>query len=191
MKLRTLLLASLVFFTALLQGCSKPEADSAKGPQAPSLEVIAAKARGFTAGPVMAANTVYVFFDPQCPHCGQLWRSSVPLQKQVKFVWIPIGWMGAISIAQGAAILGDADPVARMNAHETALAAGSGGTSGSSDIPDDVRAAIQTNTELLRSFGVESVPFIVAKNQRTQQLVSNEGAMDTAPLAGFLGVDAP
>src|SRR5207253_7755305 len=35
----------------------------------------ASKGSGFTTGPVMAANTVYVFFDPTCPHCAALWTN--------------------------------------------------------------------------------------------------------------------
>jgi hypothetical protein len=37
--------------------------------------------------------------------------------------------------------------------------------------------------------GVDSVPFILAKNRRTAEIVSNNGAMDTGALAKLLGVD--
>ena len=37
--------------------------------------------------------------------------------------------------------------------------------------------------------GVESVPFIVAKNASTGQVVTNAGAMETAALAQFLGLN--
>jgi thiol:disulfide interchange protein DsbG len=36
---------------------------------------------------------------------------------------------------------------------------------------------------------VDSVPFILAKNRRTGEIVSNNGAMETGPLAQLLGVD--
>ena len=51
--------------------------------------------------------------------------------------------------------------------------------------------AIKANTQLLNSMGVESVPFIIAKNVATGQVVTNTGALQTADLAKFLGLDAP
>ena len=51
--------------------------------------------------------------------------------------------------------------------------------------------AIKGNTQLLNSFGAEAVPFIVARNLKTGQTVSRDGAMATAALAEFLGLDAP
>ena len=45
-----------------------------------SLAAIEAEARGFTVGSPMSARTVYVFFDPQCPHCAALWEAAKPLK---------------------------------------------------------------------------------------------------------------
>jgi thiol:disulfide interchange protein DsbG len=61
----------------------------------------------------------------------------------------------------------------------------------SSSIAPEIEQAIKNNTQLLNSFGAESVPFIVAKNMKSGQTVSREGAMSTIELAEFLGVDAP
>ena len=90
-------------------GCSKQEPDAAAAPaggkRSPSVEIVAAEATGFTVGAMMAANPVYVFFDPQCPHCGRMWEASLPLQKKAKFVWIPVSLLNASSGPQGAALL--------------------------------------------------------------------------------------
>jgi thiol:disulfide interchange protein DsbG len=187
-----------LFFSTLLlalgiSGCS-PQ-DSAKTAAASKREVslptIAAEAKGFTVGALMSSNTVYVFFDTQCPHCGHLWNASAPLQRKIKFVWIPIGMINATSKAQGAALLTAANPAALMTEHETSLLAGQGGMAASSSIAPEIEQAIKNNTQLLNSFGAESVPFIVAKNMKSGQTVSREGAMSTIELAEFLGVDAP
>jgi thiol:disulfide interchange protein DsbG len=187
-----------LFFSTLLlalgiSGCS-PQ-DSAKTAAASKREVslptIAAEAKGFTVGALMSSNTVYVFFDTQCPHCGHLWNASAPLQRKIKFVWIPIGMINATSKAQGAALLTAANPAALMTEHEASLLAGQGGISASSSITLEVEQSIKNNTQLLNSFGAESVPFIVAKNMKSGQTVSREGAMSTIELAEFLGVDAP
>ena len=69
--------------------------------------------------------------------------------------------------------------------------AGKGGISGSSSVPPDIEKAIKSNTQLLNSFGAEAVPFVVAKNLKTGQTVSRDGAMSTPALAEFLGLDLP
>lgn len=196
MKIHRLLpSSSLLILMLALSACSpqeSPKAVPAAAPakQAASVEVAAAQGKGFTVGALMSANTAYVFFDPQCPHCGHLWNASLPLQKKVKFVWIPVGWINASSTTQAAALLTAANPAELMTEHETSLLAGKGGISASSSIAPDIEKAIKGNTQLLNSFGAESVPFIVARNVKTGQTVTRDGSMSTAALAELLGVDA-
>lgn len=197
MMFRTLLASLLVIATLLVSACSqqdssKSEPATAKAAkQAISLETIAAQAKGFTVGSMMSTNTVYVFFDAQCPHCGHLWEASLPFQKKVKFVWIPVGWINASSVAQGAALLTATNPGALMSEHEASLLAKKGGISAPSSIPPEIEQAIKANTQLLGSFGAEAVPFIVARDLKSGQTVSRDGAMSTQALAGFLGIEAP
>jgi thiol:disulfide interchange protein DsbG len=188
--------AALLAATLGLAACSKQDTPSdpsaaatpASAKRAVSLETIAAEAKGFVAGAVMSSNTVYVFFDPQCPHCAHLWQTSQPLQAKIKFVWVPVAFLSQVSGTQGAAILMAADPVKAMNEHEQLLAARQGGISASANPPQELQLAIRRNTALMTDFGAESVPYIVAKNAQSGQLVTHSGALDTAALASFLGV---
>ncbi|ABD71511.1 hypothetical protein Rfer_3811 [Rhodoferax ferrireducens T118] len=193
MKLHSLFFSSLLLLALGISGCSPKDsaATAAASKREVSLPAIAAEAKGFAVGALMSTNTVYVFFDSQCPHCGHLWAASAPLQQKVKFVWIPIGMINATSKAQGAALLTAANPAALMSEHEASLLAGQGGISASSSVAPEIEKSIKNNTQLLNSFGAESVPFVVAKNMKSGQTVSREGAMSTAALAEFLGVDAP
>jgi len=156
-----------------------------------SLEIMAAEAKGFTAGSIMSANVAYVFFDPQCPHCGHLWNASLPLQKKVRFVWVPVGLISATSSAQGATLLSATDPVQAMTEHETSLLAKQGGISASASVTDEAKQAVAANTELFNNLGLEGVPFTIVKNVRTGQPVTRGGSMETAMLADLIGVDAP
>ena len=165
----------------------KPVAGSIK--QAESYDLLAKQGKGFAVGALMSANTVYVLFDPQCPHCGELWQQSLPLHKKVKFVWMPVAFINAKSAPQGAALMTAANPLEAMSAHEASILAGSGGTAASSSIPDDIAAGIKKNTDMFNGMGVESVPYIVAKNAGTGQVVTNAGAMETAALAQWLGLN--
>ena len=179
-----------------LSGCSpKQEAVTAatpSGPKATPLDAydqVAKQTKGFTAGALMSANTVYVLFDPQCPHCGHLWQATQPLLRKTKFVWVPVGIVNAKSTPQGAALLAAANPVELMTAHEASLLAGTGGTSAPNSIPDDIEKAIKTNTQVFNALNADSVPMIVAKHAKTGELITHMGSMDTAGLASFLGVD--
>ncbi|MEI6803662.1 MAG: DsbC family protein [Burkholderiales bacterium] len=192
MKISRRVFALTSLAAVLLAACSPQESGkSASGAKREvSVQLVAEKAKGFTVGAMMSTATVYVFFDTQCPHCGHLWEASAPLHKRVKFVWIPIGMINPSSTSQGAALLTAANPLALMTEHEASLLAGKGGIGASSSIPSEIAYAIKANTQLFNSFGAESVPFVVAKNARSGQTVSREGAMDSAMLADFIGLDS-
>jgi len=196
LKATALTYTLLAALTLGLTACSKNDvppvpAAAAAAPvvSSSSYDTVAASAKGFTVGALMSAQPVYVLFDPQCPHCGHLWQASLPLHNKVKFVWVPIAFNSGKSLAQAAALLGAGNPVEAMTAHEKSLLAGTGGMAASADIAPDLLKAIKANTDLLTSLGVDSVPFILAKNRRTGEIVSNSGALATAPLAQLLGVD--
>lgn len=176
-----------------LTACSPQEQTSppTMAKSASPYEAVSSQGKGFTAGAMMSAQTVYVLFDPQCPHCGHLWDASIPLQKKVKFVWIPVAIINASSTAQGAALLSSANPTELMAAHEKSILAGTGGIAASASIAPDVAQAIKTNTQLFTNLSLESVPFITTKNMRTGQAVTHSGAMGTPQLAEFIGIDQP
>lgn len=187
-KLQLLVLALLI---AMLGACSKQDAASegSKGSREVSVQTIAAEAKGFTVGAVMSATTIYVFFDPQCPHCGHLWNASMPLHQKVKFVWIPVAWIKPASLPQGAALLSSANPTQLMTEHENSILVGTGGISAASSVPPEMEKAIQANTQLLNSFGAASVPYVVFKDTATGKSVGREGAMSTEELAKTVGVN--
>jgi len=193
LNLHRLLSPFLLTLGLLLSACSPQDTGNASAPARREIAVatVAAQAKGFAVGSLMSANTVYVFFDTQCPHCAHLWEASRALHGKIKFVWIPVGMINAISSAQAAALLTALDPGTLMGDHEASLLAGKGGISGSSSVPADIEKAIKSNTQLLNSFGAEAVPFVVAKNLKTGQTVSRDGAMSTQVLAEFLGLDLP
>lgn len=175
----------------LLSACSRePEAPPAPPiDRSQALQVLAAEGKGFTVGTMMAANTVYVLFDPQCPHCAHLWEASQPLLRQARFVWLPVSILNAKSLPQGAAILGAANPAEAMAEHEKSILAGQGGTSASASVPDALKTAIEHNTALLNRLGAESVPFVVARDPQGGARTVG-GAMPTAQLAAFIGLGA-
>ena len=195
MKTRTLLTSALLASLLALAGCKDvaeaPAAAPAATPSAAvSIPAIAAEAKGFTVGSAMSVRTVYVFFDPQCPHCAALWNEAKPLKSQAKFVWIPVGLINPASTAQGAAILAAPDPSAAMDAHEASLTAKAGGITASGNL-DAQKALVEANTKLMNRFQFSGVPTVVAKHAVSGDLVVKEGSMPTAVLAAVLGLQPP
>jgi len=197
------LLFPLVTTLALaIAGCSKPAEPSA--PAATTAPAAAAApaamtgsaydtaantGKGFTVGAMMSAQPVYVLFEPSCPHCGHLWEASKALQGKVKFVWIPVAFNQGKSLAQAATLLSSSTPLETMTEHEKSVLAGTGGISASSSVSPELEQAIKANTQLLTTLGQDSVPFLVAKNRQTGEVITHTGAMDTDALAKLLGVN--
>lgn len=194
MNTSKLLLALAIGATALLSGCKDaPNAapTAAKGPsETVSVASVAAEAKGFTVGSEMSVRRVFVFFDPQCPHCAELWAAAKPLKSQARFIWIPVALMNKASESQGAALLAAPDPVAAMDAHEVSMRAKQGGIDGVS-APADQKAVVMANTKLMNRYGFGSIPTIVATHAKTGALVVREGGLPTVALAEALGLAPP
>ena len=192
--LTKLLFPAVATLALTLAGCSKPGEAPTTAPtpvaiSASSYETVAQTGKGFTVGSMMSAQPVYVLFEPQCPHCGHLWQASMALHSKVKFVWIPIAFNQGKSLAQAVTLMSSDKPLETMTEHEQSLLSGNGGITAMGGITSEQEQAIKTNTQLLATLGQDSVPFILTKNRRTGEIVSHSGAMETADLAAFIGVD--
>ena len=185
-------LVSLLWLT----GCQDASDTRAKGTSgAPaaaasipvSVKTVAAEGVGFSAGSSMAANTVYVFFDPQCSHCNELWKAARPLTSRARFVWMPVGLLNDNSRIQGAALLAASDSVAAMDAHEASMQARTGGIAAVTGADKQFKA-VAANTALLTRLGFTSIPTLVATHAKTGALVTHEGSLSTPALANLLGL---
>ncbi|MBQ0934091.1 thioredoxin fold domain-containing protein [Ideonella paludis] len=148
----------------------------------------AAKAHGFSTGPVMASQTLYVFFDPACPHCAQLWANAKPLAKKLRIVWIPVGWLRPKSIEVGAAILSAPSPADAMEEHESKMLARTGTMTLPETVPEEAKAKLKANTDLFLSLRSESVPLIIYRNGKTGAHGRTEGAISADEIANLVGL---
>ena len=183
-------LAASLFLSACKDATDKGGGAQASAEAPVSTAAIAAEASGFTVGSAISARTVYVFFDPQCPHCAALWGAAKPLKSQARFIWIPVALMNKTSEGQGAALLAAPNPVAAMDEHEALMAAQKGGIAASGNL-DAQKALVAKNTALMKRFGFGSVPTIVGQHAQTGALVTQEGSVPTPVLARLLGLDIP
>ncbi|HJV59947.1 MAG TPA: thioredoxin fold domain-containing protein [Albitalea sp.] len=183
---------------ALLAACSDKAGEStAPAAAAPAAQPkltpregyeLAAKGTGFTMGSMMAANTVYVFFDATCPHCAALWLASKPLLNRLKIVWMPIGLLRPQSGPLGATILSAPDPAAVMTENEMSVLEHRPGISVNPSLGDDVLAKVKANTDLFLKLGADSVPLIVYRNSKTGEYGSYAGQVQTDQLAAMVGI---
>lgn len=150
---------------------------------------LAAKGHGFNVGSMMAANTIYVYFDTTCPHCAHLWQNSQPLLGQVKMVWMPVGLLRPQSLPQGATILASPDPAAAMSTHEASVLAQGPGITPAKDIPETVLAQVRENTDILNKLGSTSVPLVVYRNGKTGEHGQTSGALDADHLKALVGLN--
>jgi thiol:disulfide interchange protein DsbG len=187
---KTILLGLTLALFTLVGGAKGATPPPAVANPTQALEQVRAQAKGFTVGDSASANTVYVMFDAQCPHCGHLWQTTQPLWSKTRFVWIPVAILNPKSAPQGATLLGAPNPEQAMAAHEASLMQGKGGTIVMGSMAPAMAAALKGNTELFNQLKIESVPFILTKNARTGEVVSTLGALETKALAEFIGVDA-
>jgi thiol:disulfide interchange protein DsbG len=186
---------ALLCLAALVAGCRDKPADTAAAATPPAATAspaeaytLAAQGHGFAVGPIVAANTVYVFFDPACPHCAHLWEQSQPLLPRMKVVWLPVGLLRKASVPQGAAILAASSPATAMAQNEASVAARGPGLEVPKDLSPDLLRQVEANTALFNRMGAESVPFIVYKNARSGQFGTHAGAVDTGELAALAGL---
>lgn len=167
---------------------SAPDAKAAAPAGSSILDTVAAQASGFSVGPMMASRTVYVFFDPQCPHCGRLWEASKPVVDKLRMMWIPVGILNPNSAPQGAALLAASDAVATMNRHEAEIAAGRSGLVPPAKPAPELLDKVKANTQLWKTVGAESVPFMLYRNPASGQIANFAGAADTATLKQMFGL---
>lgn len=185
MHRRNLLLATAG--TALLAACS-PSTPSSAPSQPTTLTGLLNEVKGFQIGQPLASRRVLVFFDTQCRFCAQLWEASAPLLSYISMVWAPVAILNAASLKQGVTILAAEDPRSVMDEHEKLFAQGRGGITAFREQPKELVTAVEANTKILGRFPDRAVPFLVAANPEGGGLRTHAGALSTAGLAQFLGV---
>ena len=144
----------------------------------------AKKLNFFSTGSMMAANQVYVFFDPQCGHCGKLWQETKGI-KEANFNWIPVSILNPKSTKQGAALLASDKPVELMTSHEQQMS--SGGMEVESVSADNVKK-IEDNTKYF-SKNFDSVPLVVFKNLKTNAYETMAGSASQEMVRNRLGLN--
>lgn len=191
---QALAIAGATLFALL--GCSKndvPAAAPSAAAEPSAADVnrrafdVASRGSGFVVGQAMAARTLLVFFDPQCPHCATLWNAAKPLHNRIRMVWMPVAFIAPASGPQGAMMLAANDGAALMDEHETLLASGRGGLTAVA-APAAHLEKTKANTALWASLQATSVPHLVYRAGADGPYGQQSGGAATAELERVMGV---
>ena len=143
-----------------------------------SLAELQQKTSSFITGPRLREEGayLYVFFDPQCPHCNKLWQNAQnDLVKDASIVWIPVAFINDKSLPQGATILSSGNSRQTMAEHEKSMSEGGTGIAVSSVINPAGLEKIRTNNIIFESIGGNSVPLVFKASSKGEILkVSGE-----------------
>jgi len=147
----------------------------------------ASRGSGFVVGEAMAARTLLVFFDAQCPHCATLWTAAKPLRNRIRMVWMPVAFIAPASGPQGAMLLAAQDGTALMDQHESMLSAGRGGLS-AMGADEALLAKVKANTAIWRSLNATSVPHLLVRAGASGPYAVQSGGLPTDTLSELLGL---
>jgi thiol:disulfide interchange protein DsbG len=152
---------------------------------------IASEAKGITYGQ-KSGKIAYVFFDPKCTHCGDLWHHTESFKTNMSFVWIPVSILGQKSNDIGSTILGSANPLEALEKNESNIRSHGDGIPVDMALVDAHKGSIETNTKLLTSlvpeYPISSVPFTVFSDG-TDNVELFAGAVDKDALSRLFKIE--
>lgn len=154
---------ALLAFTLMRPGVAAAHVVS--GPAA-ALRAFAGATRnafGFTQG--TGTLIVYVYFDPNCIYCHELYDRLQPYLRSGKLsvTWIPVGFLKRSSVGKAEAILAAPDPVRALAQNERLFdrAREEGAIAPAVNPATAVAAAVYFNTRLLARSGELATPTLV------------------------------
>lgn len=125
-------------------------------------------------GDMTPERIVYAFIDPNCPYCWHLWTTARKYYDQgLQMRYIVVAILGQSSLNKAAAILAADNPKHALKVNETGFENHSGAIEPMEKIPDDLRAKIVANNELMLQFGFNGTPAMVWKNDKGAVMTQN------------------
>ena len=132
------------------------------------------RAQSIPDGRADAPRTVYVFTDPNCPYCNQLWNDARPWVEsgQVQLRHILVGILKPSSEGKAAALLTARQPEQALAEHARAYAkAGRASAEGAgatplAPVPQATRQVLANHASLMSTWGLRATPALVWKDDK-------------------------
>jgi thiol:disulfide interchange protein DsbG len=118
------------------------------------------RAKWIGSGPKSAARTVYVFTDPNCPFCNDLWKAlKTARAPDVQIRYLLVAVISPDSRGKDAAILESPDPAAALEAGERNF--DKGGVAPKSTVQPATAEAVSANEALMGALHIYGTPGLV------------------------------
>ena len=143
------------------------------------------RAKWIATGSKSAARVVYVFTDPECPFCNDLWkalRTARAPDVQIRYLLVAV--IDADSRGKDAAILESADPAATLEKQEHDY--GHGGIAPKAALEPATSETISVNEALMAALQIYGTPGLVYLDQQGQVKVF-AGMPDPSQLRTIVG----
>jgi thiol:disulfide interchange protein DsbG len=125
------------------------------------------RAHWIGSGAKSSARVVYVFTDPECPFCNDLWKalkSARAPDVQIRYLLVAV--IDADSRGKDAAILESKDPGASLEEHERNYARG--GVAPKAALQPATSETIAVNTDLMGALNIYGTPGLVYLNEHNE-----------------------
>lgn len=139
------------------------------------------------------SGVIYIFFDPNCPYCHQLYLNTRDwiTQDKAQLRWIPVGILTTTSEGKAIAMLGADDPLQAFYKNEDNYNRGGGIDE---DLPTpEISAQLAANENLLRRTRSGAVPAMVFRTKDgAPVLITGSPPKDKLPVVlRYLSGDGP
>jgi thiol:disulfide interchange protein DsbG len=165
--LKKLLVASFSLLALLATACFAGNWVAAPSGSSAGLMDRLDHAHWIASGPKSSARVVYVFTDPNCPYCNDLWKAMKSARApdvQVRYLLVAV--INADSRGKDAAILESKDPAATLEKHESQYDHG-----GVAPLPTPQAATNETvsaDEKLMASLNIFGTPGLVYVDEHNQ-----------------------
>lgn len=148
---------------------ARPEVDRLTLSQQSSLDWQTLSNSYFVAeGAADAEHVVYMFNDPNCLYCANLWQLAQPYVNNggLQLRHIMVGMLHPSSELKAATILAAEDPAKLLAHHESTLL--QGGIAPASDLPEAIIEQVRSNTLLMEQHGLIATPSVIFRDSDNQ-----------------------
>lgn len=120
-----------------------------------------------TEGDEDAEKELWVFFDPNCPHCHTIWETTRGFidSGELKVNWMPVAFLSNTSAGKVARFWQAEDQIATFNESEAKFDQGGAEPLNSDEITSETREMLEKNLDYMRDFGSNGTPTVVYKTE--------------------------
>ena len=164
---KKLLVGSMLFAVLCTNICAAGNWQAVPGSSSAGWIEQLSQAHWIAAGARATNRVVYVFSDPNCPYCNDLWKAlQVKRAADVQLRYLLVAVIDDDSRAKDAAILESQDPVATFDAQERSYA--SGGIPGKASIQPATAKTIAANELLMSALHIYGTPGLIYLDEHNQ-----------------------